>query len=779
LKASLQSAGEPPVPIVANKPAVLRTYISTIDTTVQLKAVATFEGIDNPPPSVTQPLVASCTPQDQRRQAAACRSYDFYFTPPKGGWKVTIDLFVASGAQVDTTTPLSFFSRQTRPVSIIGLPVCDQDLKDGMGSWGCTSWPAIPDISLLRKIVPTDEVRSLQVYTPIQLSTAPYIVPGNNQKTGANVDNGWWWALLQKIENLYLGYPVYGNADSWPVYYGMVRPVDPISQGVILGMTKQIPGHVAAGRTSWAIWGQYVGDGIVAHETGHALGRRHTNSDVPHTSGFPGCYLFAYDPGTDWLAKGAYIGQPPNGFGVGGDTFLHGSKQIEVGFDVEGRAAVPPDGPGEHLELMSYCTPLWISAVTYKKELSALSTGPSSLVTSSAAPRLRRKIASGSFWTVSGTIGDSGVAFDPLFQGVLNGSNDGGNGSYRMEVQDASGAVLFTRYFMPANPPPEIADAVQATSFDELVPVTPGAAQLVVFDPNNGQLGALAFGGTPPTVTLLAPGGGNVAGPQTISWSIDDPDSTQFATKVFYSADSGATWTPLGEVPGTVGVNSLAVDFDSLPGSQSASIMLWVSDGINTTQLVTDPFTVPRKSNILVQIVSPAPNSVFKRGEFVSLNANAYDFDDGTLDDSAITWQSNIDGPLGTGARLNITTLKPGQHQITMTATDSDGNSAVQTVTIRVADQAPSISLTLTPAAAAPATCMQASVKAIAGSVELAKTEYSLDGGITWLAVPPAGTFIVPGSGALDVIARTFDVAGQLAADEIEASTTGPCQLPH
>src|SRR5207244_3481942 len=116
--------------------------------------------------------------------------------------------------------------------------------------------------------------------------------------------------------------------------------------------------------------------------------------------------------------------------------------------------------------------------------------------------------------------------------------------------------------------------------FFELLPVTTGAARIVVFDASNAQLGALGFGGVAPTVAITAPpAGATWSGTHTISWNAVDPDSTTLTAKVLYSPNGGTSWSQLGEVRD----NSLQVDFDTLPGGiNSALIMVAVSDGINT-----------------------------------------------------------------------------------------------------------------------------------------------------------------------------------------------------
>ena len=48
----------------------------------------------------------------------------------------------------------------------------------------------------------------------------------------------------------------------------------------------------------------------------------------------------------------------------------------------------------------------------------------------------------------------------------------------------------------------------------------------------------------------------------------------------------------------------------------------------------------------------PADGSIFQEGMTVPLVGSAYDPEDGSLDDSQLTWTSSLDGTLGNGELL-------------------------------------------------------------------------------------------------------------------------------
>ncbi|MYB07067.1 MAG: hypothetical protein F4Y24_12010 [Gemmatimonadetes bacterium] len=83
-------------------------------------------------------------------------------------------------------------------------------------------------------------------------------------------------------------------------------------------------------------------------------------------------------------------------------------------------------------------------------------------------------------------------------------------------------------------------------------------------------------------------------------------------------------------------------------------------------------------------ITSPASGLVIHEGTPVSLAGTATDPQDGTLGDAALAWSSSIDGALGTGSALDVASPSVGVHTITLTATDSDGNTGNASVSLLV-----------------------------------------------------------------------------------------------
>jgi hypothetical protein len=304
------------------------------------------------------------------------------------------------------------------------------------------------------------------------------------------------------------------------------------------------------------------------------------------------------------------------------------------------------------------------------------------------------------------------------------------------------------------------------------------AASIVMTDPNSVQLGSISLGGTPPTVAITSPGAGFTgSGMQTISWAVTDPGHSNSWARVWYSTNNGTTWSEIGQ---TQNSNSLAVDFDNLAGSAQAMIQVIVSDGVNTGSATSPSFTVPTKTPTLVSILTPDPNSALPAANPVYFSGTGYDPDDGTLTGSALAWSSNLQGQLGTGSELNVK-LQPGNHIITLTATDSNNNSISTTTNLIIGGQPPVVTVTATPQNSGPNSCETVTVNAQPGAngASLSVVQASVDGGNTYTPLSLASlpyTFTAPGQGFLHIVAQAVDASNQSGAADAMFLTTGTCQ---
>ena len=438
---------------------------------------------------------------------------------------------------------------------------------------------------------------------------------------------------------------------------------------------------------------------MVAHETGHTLTLEHTHQTSPASDTQPGCWSDSAPP-SDWPFLNNYI---------------QSSAGPEVGFDVATKTAI---NPLTDFDLMGYCAPGWISPFQYKKMIQALGGGtvasPSSK-SEAARPQATTPSATPQpFWIVSGTVDSSGLTLDPIFQAQIIGDTSTGSGTYSIVVEDASGNALFTRLFTPAAAVTDNIDnsiGAQVAQFSETIPFTQNAAAIIVLDPSSNRLANVKLAGQAPTVTVVSPSGGTVeSGKQNVSWSVKGP--ADYSSRIFYSADNGSTWVLIAGVQNQPQYN---VNFDLLPGSTQAEIQVLVSDGVNTGSATSAAFIVPKKKPSIISIDSPISGFSQPAANPVYLSGSVYDVDDGVLSGSGLQWSDNVSGNLGTGSPLTVT-LKAGAHVITLTGTDSDGNTITATTNVLLGGQPPVVSLTGQALNTAPTTCEFATVAATPGA---------------------------------------------------------------
>ena len=166
-----------------------------------------------------------------------------------------------------------------------------------------------------------------------------------------------------------------------------------------------------------------------------------------------------------------------------------------------------------------------------------------------------------------------------------------------------------------------------------------------------------------------------------LTWSATDDDNDDLLYVVFYSVDSGRSYLVFSM---NTDATSMNISPDSLGGSDTARIAVSVSDGLRTAFIESETFSVPNKPP---EASIQASDGITISGTQSSvLSASGYDREDGNLPSVAFSWHSSIDGDLGTGRFIVVSgaDLTAGEHEITMTATDSAGNQVMDRVRITV-----------------------------------------------------------------------------------------------
>lgn len=96
-------------------------------------------------------------------------------------------------------------------------------------------------------------------------------------------------------------------------------------------------------------------------------------------------------------------------------------------------------------------------------------------------------------------------------------------------------------------------------------------------------------------------------------------------------------------------------------------------------------------------ITSPIYGQEFGLAETIVFEGSASDPEDGELTGESLVWRSTVDGTIGTGTSFSRSELSEGEHRISLTATDSNGQSAERTSRIRVVNRPPESVTILSP----------------------------------------------------------------------------------
>lgn len=387
---------------------------------------------------------------------------------------------------------------------------------------------------------------------------------------------------------------------------------------------------------------------IAAHEIGHNLRRYHapcgTSGDARQPFPYPGASL--------------------------GDQ--------TIGLDIMTGRVWTAGAPDYVRDVMSYCTPQWLSDYTYSALYQEMRTAEGDVGAPAGGLLVRGAVAP-----------DGTVALRPVYAVSDAAPTPAKGGAYVVELLGSDGAVL-------ARHPVDLVQAEAPHAFDvspesapshepdgtwhiqAVVPLPPQpvAALRVVSASGAGKsaTAALAVASVSPaasstaaTVVSEKAAGGR---PElAVRWEPADVPAL-----VRYSAD-GRSWTTLGvDVVG----GELRVDPSVLPGGGAGRFEVLPAGGA-PVQVALQKAMAAADAPPEVWITAP---DRARAGEPVLLYGRATDREDGAI--TALTW--TVDGEYaGDKQTLQIGALPPGTYQIALVATDSAGQSARATHTLIVA----------------------------------------------------------------------------------------------
>jgi hypothetical protein len=440
-------------------------------------------------------------------------------------------------------------------------------------------------------------------------------------------------------------------------YYGLVcKEFDPCKN-----LSDPLACNISGMGMEDQAWGIQKDDGqgggvLMAHEIGHTL--------------FPTDNIFSLFP--HHTPMPSWCGEPyPALYYLNYPVSSPRGKIDGYGFD--GTTVYSPDN---HYDLMTYCPDPWISAYVYKGIYSMGFGGTSSTAGDFTVSTLQDEEQE--YLIASGIISLDDTVEQLKFHSKMlpTGSDDEpGTGPYSLALENQSRIILFERHFELKG----IGHGTNSAIFFEMLPYHPETSHITIKQ-GDIVLQMVDVSENTPQVYVTFPNGGEIlSGKQTITWTATDADGNSLTYDVLYSWNGGSSWSPLAL---RLNRNSFLWDTNRVAGSDQAVIRILANDGVNTGQDESDLLFSVVKKPPEIAIVSPEDGADFFLDKWINFEGEGDDFEDGALEGDYLSWSSDRDGIIGTGRSISLNDLSPGEHMITLTAEDSDGN--VESVAIAI-----------------------------------------------------------------------------------------------
>ena len=505
-------------------------------------------------------------------------------------------------------------------------------------------------------------------------------------------------------------------------WYGMVDPSHCLSASC--GITGWASDGVSLGKmdntTPDAPW-DIIGGFVLSHEIAHLLltapdhigcTGNETGQDPAYPYPAPNCSLAAVDPegwyGFDvyWPLWGNYLGGPTV---ISNDPAAPWPNQA---FPLMGAKSPQYTDPWNYCRLLDShgvpCDHLTIGVAAEpargERYVSAAGPGMHDHVTTDSRHRhdgvALTRTQSGAYAYVSAVIDtEAGTArivevmpMDDPSPGAVAASGQRlaaaaaarMSTGYELRFEDAGGQPLSAYPIPPSHQATHDEEDGGATLFAEVVEFPPATSAVRVRRANQ-VIAERIMSANAPVVRLVAPDGGErLTGPAEVRWQASDADGDALSFTLVYSHDAGATWEAIAT--DLRGDSATLADTSALAGSEQGLFRIIASDGVRTAHDDSDAvFTVADRAPS-AYIIGPGHGATMPEGMTVSLVGGASDLEDGAIGDDALRWRSSIDGDLGTGRQIARRDLSRGEHEITLTATDSAGNASERTIQLTIGE---------------------------------------------------------------------------------------------
>jgi hypothetical protein len=457
---------------------------------------------------------------------------------------------------------------------------------------------------------------------------------GDFQDQSGNGCGTGWDGLLSILREM--------QGDSDDVYFGLVPVGVPLGWGGCGGGD----GKVAAGPVS-------ASSRTAAMEIAHAFERDH--APPPTSCGNAGNVDPNY-PVYDALPSGS-IG--------------------EFGIDSPGSVL----DPASNFDFMSYCRPRWVSPYTYN----ALSQKFPVQFQTIEEPTEQMSVPSQHlFLEFRIYIGGKIKVFPSFHYMSLPTIKSGRWTPYAIELRDSHNKALHSQRVWSTDPHKDLDSAF--LDFYKPILFSEDTARIVFTcsgpeDCERKELLSIDVPRDSPKVRIIFPNKDKkeLSGKIRVKWKAQYHDN-RLNYLLRYSNDGGSTWRAIAP---RLHVTEYIVNLDLLPGGERCQFQVLATEGIRTGEAVSVYFSVARHPCRTMIIKSEIPN-ILTVGQKLTFLGLSFSPDTGSLHPSELRWDSDVEGPLGSGSEINNINLRPSLHKISLRAPDALGGESVDSIQIEV-----------------------------------------------------------------------------------------------
>ncbi|MBF0101544.1 MAG: hypothetical protein HQK77_11615 [Desulfobacterales bacterium] len=203
----------------------------------------------------------------------------------------------------------------------------------------------------------------------------------------------------------------------------------------------------------------------------------------------------------------------------------------------------------------------------------------------------------------------------------------------------------------------------------------------------------IKVGNVPPTAEIVSPEDASIFDTgDSITFSGTGYDPEDGALEKYFPINDYLIWTSSKDGPIGVGTG-FTVPLSSLSNGTHI-ITLTAKDTKGATGTDSIKITIGNEPPI-AEIIFPAATSglTYDVNNTIVFDGIGTDKEDGKLTGKSLVWTSSIDGVISTGTRVETNTLSQGVHEIILTATDSDGATGTDSITITVGNSPPRVTI--------------------------------------------------------------------------------------